>query len=49
MQMVSEVEPSRFLDEIPSNLVEYHEPKTVTIEETGKMFGDFLQQLKSQM
>ena len=49
MQMVSEVEPSRFLDEIPANLVEYHEPKTVTIEETGKMFGDFLQQLKSQM
>ena len=49
MQMVSEVEPSRFLDEIPANLVEYHEPKTVTIEETGKMFGDFLQELKSQM
>ena len=49
MQMVSETEPSRFLDEIPSNLVEYHEPKTITIEETGKMFGDFLEQLKSQM
>ena len=49
MQMVSETEPSRFLDEIPANLVEYHEPKTITIEETGKMFGDFLEQLKSQM
>lgn len=48
MQMVTESEPSRFLDEIPENLVEYHEPKTITLEETGKMFGDFLEQLKKR-
>ncbi len=48
MQMVTESEPSRFLDEIPVNLVEYHEPKTITLEETGKMFGDFLEQLKKR-
>ena len=49
MQMVRETEPSRFLDEIPSNLVEYHEPKQITEEETGKMFSDFLSTLKSKM
>ena len=48
MQVVRECEPSRFLDEIPSNLVEYHEPKQLTEEETGAMFNDFLTKLKSQ-
>ncbi len=43
------VMPSRFLDEIPSNLVEYHEPKQLTEEETGQMFSDFLGQLKAKM
>ncbi len=47
-QMVTEAEPSRFLDEIPSNLVEYHEPKQITEEETGQMFSDFLSQLKAK-
>lgn len=49
MQMVREVEPSRFLDEIPANLVEYHEPRVLTEEETGQMFSDFLSQLKAKM
>lgn len=47
-QITRETEPSRFLDEIPVNLVEYHEPKTITTEETGKIFGDFLQTLKTR-
>ena len=47
--MTAEVEPSRFLDEIPANLVEYHEPKQLTEEETGEMFTDFLNQLKSKL
>lgn len=47
-QITRETEPSRFLDEIPVNLVEYHEPKTITAEETGKIFGDFLQTLKTR-
>lgn len=47
-QMTSETEPSRFLDEIPSNLVEYHEPEKITTEETGKIFGDFLKTLKTK-
>ncbi len=45
----TEVTPSRFLDEIPANLVEYHEPKQITEEETGAMFSDFLGQLKAKM
>ena len=48
-QMTVETEPSRFLDEIPANLVEYHEPKQLTEEETGAMFSDFLGQLKAKM
>ena len=48
-QMTVETEPSRFLDEIPSNLVEYHEPKQLTEEETGAMFSDFLSTLKAKM
>ncbi|MCQ2588891.1 MAG: UvrD-helicase domain-containing protein [Treponema sp.] len=48
MQMVRECEPSRFLDEIPSNLVEYHEPKQITEEETHAMLSDFLADLKAR-
>jgi len=49
MQMVTESEPSRFLDEIPPNLVEYHQPKPeLTDEQTSSMFGDFLSQLKAR-
>ena len=48
MQMVRECEPSRFLDEIPSNLVEYHQEKILTEEETGQMFSDFLSELKAK-
>lgn len=50
MQMTVESEPSRFLDEIPANLVEYHEPDPEpTQEETGAMFSNFLDKLKSQL
>lgn len=50
MQMTVESEPSRFLDEIPANLVEYHEPDPEpTEEETGEMFSNFLDKLKSQL
>ncbi len=49
MQMVTECEPSRFLDEIPAGLVEYHEPKQITEEETGQMFSDFLSQLQARL
>ena len=46
-QLVAQTEPSRFLDEIPSNLVEYHEPKKeLSDEETGKLFSDFLNKMK---
>lgn len=48
LQMVTETEPSRFLDEIPPNLVEYHQEKIITKEETGQMFHDFLAQLKAR-
>ncbi|MCR5254080.1 MAG: UvrD-helicase domain-containing protein [Treponema sp.] len=48
-QMTVESEPSRFLDEIPPNLVEYHEPDPEpTEEETGQMFGNFLDSLKAR-
>lgn len=48
-QTVAECEPSRFLDEIPEQLVEYHQPKEITPEETGAMFSDMLQNLKSRL
>lgn len=49
MQMVSETEPSRFLDEIPSNLVEYHQPAPeLTEEKTHELMSDFLAQLKAR-
>ena len=49
MNMINECTPSRFLDEIPQNLIEYHEPKELTIEETHDMLGDFLSQLKTKL
>ena len=36
MQSVVEAEPSRFLDEIPPELVEYHEPAAPVDQETAK-------------
>lgn len=38
MQAIVECEPSRFLDEIPTNLVEYHEPQKEASEEKMKDF-----------
>lgn len=38
MQAIVECEPSRFLDEIPANLVEYHEPQKEASEEKMKDF-----------
>lgn len=38
MQAIVECEPSRFLDEIPANLVEYHEPQKEPSEEKMKDF-----------
>jgi DNA helicase-2/ATP-dependent DNA helicase PcrA len=49
MTMVADCEPSRFLDEIPANLVEYHEPKEFTQEETHEMMTDFLDKLKAKL
>ena len=49
MNMINECTPSRFLEEIPQNLIEYHEPKVLTPEETKDMLGDFLSQLKSKL
>lgn len=50
MQMVTECEPSRFLDEIPANLVEYHQPsQELTEEKTHDMFADMLANLKSKL
>jgi DNA helicase-2/ATP-dependent DNA helicase PcrA len=48
-QVVNECEPSRFLDEIPSNLVEYHEPKQITPEETHDLLSDMLKDFKSKL
>ncbi len=36
MQTIIECEPSRFLDEIPQNLVEYHEPQKEVPQEMAK-------------
>ena len=49
LNMINECTPSRFLDEIPQNLIEYHEPKEITQEEAADMMGDFLSQLKSKL
>ena len=49
MQMIAETEPSRFLDEIPANLVEYHQPAPeLTEEKTRDLMSDFLAQLKAR-
>ena len=48
MNMVNECTPSRFLDEIPQNLIEYHEPKEITEEEAHDMLSNFLENLKSR-
>ena len=49
MTMVADCEPSRFLDEIPANLVEYHEPKEFTQEESHEMLSGFLDKLKAKL
>lgn len=44
-----ECEPSRFLDEIPENLVEYHNPEEpVSGEKAKNLFQDMLKNLKSK-
>ena len=48
MNMINECTPSRFLDEIPQNLIEYHEPKEITQEEAHDMLSNFLDQLKAK-
>ena len=48
MNMINECTPSRFLDEIPQNLIEYHEPKEITQEEAHDMLSNFLDNLKAQ-
>ena len=49
LNMINECTPSRFLDEIPQNLIEYHEPKEMTKEEAADMLGNFLDSLKARM
>ena len=44
---VIECTPSRFLDEIPANLVEYHEPqKELSMEKTHDILANMLKQFK---
>lgn len=46
MQII-ECTPSRFLDEIPANLVEYHEPqKELSMEKTHDILANMLKQFK---
>ena len=48
MQSIIECTPSRFLDEIPANLVEYHEPqKELTIEKTHDILSDMLKKFSA--
>ncbi len=48
MQNIVECEPSRFLDEIPQNLVEYHEPDFEVPEEKAKdIFADMLKKFSA--
>lgn len=48
MQMVVECEPSRFLDEIPENLVEYHEPRKEVSEDTARsILSDMLKKFSA--
>ena len=48
MNMINECTPSRFLDEIPQNLIEYHEPAQITEEEAHDMLSNFLENLKAR-
>lgn len=49
MQNIVECEPSRFLDEIPENLVEYHEPDFEVPEEKAKdIFADMLKKFSAK-
>ena len=50
MQMTRECEPSRFLDEIPANLVEYHTPSPeLTAEKTHDLLSDTLKNFKLKL
>ncbi len=42
MNMLNECTPSRFLDEIPQNLIEYHEPKQITDADVVNRLDDLL-------
>lgn len=46
MQSVTECEPSRFLDEIPTNLVAYHEPSKVV---DNKKAADILANMRKML
>ncbi len=49
MQSVVECEPSRFLDEIPSNLVQYHEPSQELDDDTrSELFSNLLSSLEKK-
>ena len=49
MQAIIECEPSRFLDEIPQNLVEYHEPQKEVPEEVAKdIFANMLKKFSAK-
>ena len=49
MQAIVECEPSRFLDEIPQNLVEYHEPQKEVPEEVAKdIFANMLKKFSAK-
>lgn len=48
MQAIVECEPSRFLDEIPQNLVEYHEPQKEVSEEVARdIFANMLKKFSA--
>lgn len=49
MQAIIECEPSRFLDEIPQNLVEYHEPQKEVPQEMAKdIFENMLKKFSAK-
>lgn len=49
MQAIIECEPSRFLDEIPQNLVEYHEPQKEAPQEMAKdIFENMLKKFSAK-
>lgn len=49
MQTIIECEPSRFLDEIPQNLVEYHEPQKEVPQEMAKdIFENMLKKFSAK-